>query len=147
MQRKWIMGLLAGAARACVLGNPIRPVSAEDQPNIAEMVKNAKTPADHLALAARYDKLAADAQAQAPSYRTMAETYKGSASSKGVGGQPPWWGTVRPREELRRASEGIQGDGGGAPADGQVAGTLSALAGAPRSGSCETTGRRAVPRG
>jgi hypothetical protein len=29
------------------------------------MVKNAKTPADHLALAARYDRLAADAQAQA----------------------------------------------------------------------------------
>jgi hypothetical protein len=84
MQGKWIMCLLAGAALAGVLRTPIRPVTAEDQPNIEEMVKNAKTPADHLALAARYDKLAADAQAQAASHRTMAETYKGSASPKGV---------------------------------------------------------------
>ena len=84
MQGKWIVGLLAGVALAGVFVAPIRPVSAEDQPNIAEMVKNAKTPADHLALAAQYDKLAADAQAQAASHRTMAETYKGSESPKGV---------------------------------------------------------------
>ena len=45
MQAKWIMGLLAGAALAGVLGTPIRPVSAEDQPSIEEMLKNAKTPA------------------------------------------------------------------------------------------------------
>lgn len=84
MSRKWVVGLLAGAALAGVLGARIPVVTAEDQPNIEEMVKNAKTPADHLALAARYDKLAADAQAQAASHRAMAETYRGSASPKGV---------------------------------------------------------------
>ena len=55
MHGKWIVGLLAGTALAGVLGARIPAVTAEDQPNIEEMVKNAKTPADHLALAARYD--------------------------------------------------------------------------------------------
>src|SRR5262245_394436 len=84
MQGKWIVGLLAGVALAGAFGTPIRPGTAEDQARLEEVVKNAKTPPDHLSVAARYDKLAADSQAQAASHRTMAETYKGSASPKGV---------------------------------------------------------------
>jgi hypothetical protein len=72
---------------AGVLAVPVRSVPAEDQPSIDEMVKNAKAPADHLALAARYDKPAADAQSQATSHRTMANTYRGFAFPKGFGGQ------------------------------------------------------------
>jgi len=40
-----------------------------------EAVKNASTPADHEALAAEYDKEAADAHGEAAKHRKMAETY------------------------------------------------------------------------
>src|SRR5262245_55603039 len=84
-QTKWIVVFLAGVALGAILA-PIRPVpaGAEEQPNIEEMVKNAKTPADHLAVANRYDTLAADAQSKAASHQHMAEAYKGWSSPKGV---------------------------------------------------------------
>jgi hypothetical protein len=40
-----------------------------------DMVKNAKTAADHEALAAMYDKEAADAKSNAAEHRQMAKTY------------------------------------------------------------------------
>jgi hypothetical protein len=52
--------------------------------NMADMVKNAKTAADHEALAAMYDKEAADAKAHAAEHRQMAQTYK-SSRGKGTG--------------------------------------------------------------
>src|SRR5262245_46057464 len=84
-QTKWMIVVLVGVALGAILA-PIRPVSAraEDQPNSEEMVKNAKTPGDHLAVADRYDTLAADAQNKAASHRHMAEAYKGWSSPKGV---------------------------------------------------------------
>jgi hypothetical protein len=82
-QAKWMIVILVGVALGAALA-PIRRAGAEEQPNIEEMVKNAKTPADHLALANRYDALAADAQSKATSHRAMAEAYKGPGSPKGV---------------------------------------------------------------
>ena len=51
---------------------------------MADMVKNAKTPADHEALATMYDKEAADAKAHAAEHRQMAKTYQ-SNMVKGTG--------------------------------------------------------------
>jgi hypothetical protein len=52
--------------------------------DMADMVKNAKTAADHEALAAMYDKEAADAKARAAEHRQMAQTYK-SNMGRGTG--------------------------------------------------------------
>jgi hypothetical protein len=52
--------------------------------DMADMVKNAKTAADHEALAAMYDKEAADAKARAAEHRQMAQTYK-SNTGRGTG--------------------------------------------------------------
>jgi hypothetical protein len=52
--------------------------------DMADMVKNAKTAADHEALAAMYDKEAADAKARAADHRQMAQSYK-SNTGKGTG--------------------------------------------------------------
>jgi hypothetical protein len=52
--------------------------------DMAEMVKNAKTAADHEALAAQYDKAAADAKEHAATHRQMAQSYK-SNLGRGTG--------------------------------------------------------------
>ena len=83
MQGKWTVGLLVGAALVGILGARIPVVTAEDQPSVEEMVKNAKTAEDHLAIATRYDTLAADAQSKAAGHRRMEEAYKGWDSPKG----------------------------------------------------------------
>ena len=63
---------------------PARWTWAEMPGDMADMVKNAKTAADHEALAAMYDKEAADAKARAADHRQMAQSYK-SNSGKGTG--------------------------------------------------------------
>jgi hypothetical protein len=45
--------------------------------DMADMVKNAKTAADHEALATMYDKEAADAKSMAAQHRQMAKSYAG----------------------------------------------------------------------
>jgi hypothetical protein len=82
-QKKWMVAVLAALALVGISA-PLRSLRAEDQPNIEEMVRNAKSPADHLALSDRYDELAADAQTQAARHRTMAEAYKGPGDPKGI---------------------------------------------------------------
>ena len=84
MQQKTRMVVALAAMALVGMSVLVAPLRAEDQPNIEETVRNAKSPADHLALAARYDKLAADAQSQAARHRTMAEAYKGPADPKGI---------------------------------------------------------------
>jgi hypothetical protein len=57
--------------------------------DMADMVKNAKTAADHEALAAMYDKEAADAKAHAADHRNMAESYKhNTGKGTGAGAMP-----------------------------------------------------------
>src|SRR5262245_65308399 len=85
LQTKRMTGLLAVVVLAGMLAAPIRPACAEEQGNIEEMVKNARTPADHQALAAHYDALAADAESRAASHRTMANSYRGTPLPKGGG--------------------------------------------------------------
>jgi hypothetical protein len=52
--------------------------------SMADMVKNAKTAADHEALAAMYDKEAANAKEMAAAHEKMAQSYK-SFTGKGTG--------------------------------------------------------------
>lgn len=46
------------------------------QPDIARMVMDAKTPADHEAIAAYYEKEASANEAEATSHRQLAQTYR-----------------------------------------------------------------------
>lgn len=65
--------LSAGAARAQMAGH-----------DMTDMVKQAKTAADHEALAAQYDKEAADAKERAAEHRQMAQSYK-TNMGRGIG--------------------------------------------------------------
>jgi len=70
MIRQSVTATILAAAVAAVTGiaTPAAAVSVE-------AVKNASTPADHEALAAEYDKEAADARQQAAKHKHMAESY------------------------------------------------------------------------
>ena len=61
-------------------------VRAGEDDNIATMIENAKTPADHEAIAAYYDKQAAQAKKEAEIHRKMEKAYSvgGSAGGKGT---------------------------------------------------------------
>lgn len=86
VRRTWIR--LAVAAAAVALAAPLA-ARADDQADMAKMVANAKTAADHEALATHYDKEAAEARAQAEVHRKMAATYQsGTSSGKGSGPVP-----------------------------------------------------------
>ena len=80
--KNWMIAVLSTMALVGISA-PIRPLRAEEQPNVEEMVKNAETAEDHLAIATRYDTLAADAQSKAAGHRRMEEAYKGWDSPKG----------------------------------------------------------------
>ncbi len=57
-------------------GSTAVPPSARAQEHdINEMIANAKSPADHEAIATYYDKAAAEAEAQAQQHKKMADTY------------------------------------------------------------------------
>jgi hypothetical protein len=51
--------------------------------NLEKAVREAKTPADHEAIAAYYDKEATTATAKVEEHRRLAETYRSIAGSKG----------------------------------------------------------------
>ena len=69
------------AARAAVLGltllafAAVQPSSARADDDMMTKVQQAKTAADHEAIAAEYDKMAADAKKQADAHRKMEKTY------------------------------------------------------------------------
>ena len=63
------------------------PVRAAADDSLATAVQNAKTPADHLAIADRYAAKAKEARAEAEMHREMAKNYRSAASQKGnIGG-------------------------------------------------------------
>jgi hypothetical protein len=64
---------------------PVGRALATEETGIATMIANAKTPQDHEAIAAYYDKQAAEARAKADEHRKMGEAYKkggGALASK-----------------------------------------------------------------
>ncbi len=81
MRWKHIATVFGGIVLAAALG--VLHTTSQASTNMEEMVKNAKTPADNLALAAHYDELAATAQREAASHRSMAGLYKASSLPKG----------------------------------------------------------------
>jgi len=70
--------LLAAGVVALVtaLSLPAFTAGAAYAADIEEMIASAKTPADHEAIAAYFDKQAADAKAKAEEHRKMGESYK-----------------------------------------------------------------------
>ena len=80
-----------GMALAAALCVPVGVALAADPEHgmmLEESVKNAKTPADHEALAKHYDELAAQATKEAAEHRAMGAAYKGmpaTSSGKGSG--------------------------------------------------------------
>lgn len=75
MKRSMI--LLAAALLALVaIGAPRTIWAAEGTPDIQQMIQNAKTPADHEAIAAYYDKQAATAEDGIKRHQQMLEQNK-----------------------------------------------------------------------
>jgi hypothetical protein len=80
--------LLALMMAVTALGLPAGRAAAQPAKPMDAMISAAKTAAEHEALAAQYDKDAADAKAKAAEHRRMGEAYKGQpavASGKGTG--------------------------------------------------------------
>lgn len=71
-------GLLSaiGFALIVVLALPVPGRAAGEPVDIEKMILEAKTPADHEAIAAYYDQQAADARAKAAEHRKMGESYR-----------------------------------------------------------------------
>jgi hypothetical protein len=65
--------LLLVVAAVLPSGAPAGPTQETD---IAQLIANAKTPADHLAIAAFYERRAAKARAAAENHRKMREAYR-----------------------------------------------------------------------
>ena len=85
MRRGTMLTAFAIAAAMFIAAPPTWRACAEMAgSDMADMVKNAKTAADHEALAAQYDKAAADAKEHAAMHRQMAQSYK-SNLGKGTG--------------------------------------------------------------
>jgi hypothetical protein len=78
--RKTMLALVVLAAALCLQAGrtAAQPAKAMDA-----MITGAKTAADHQALAAQYDKDAADAKAKAAEHRNMGEAYKGQPAVTG----------------------------------------------------------------
>jgi hypothetical protein len=71
-----IIGIMMAASLAVgTLGYPSVSV-AEEGKNVEQMIVDAKTPADHEAIAAYYDKEAKDAHAKHAEHQKMEEFYK-----------------------------------------------------------------------
>src|SRR4029450_7788662 len=88
--RKTMLALVVLAAALCLPagGTAAQPAKARDA-----MITGAKTAADHEALAAQYDKDAADAKAKATEHLKMGAAYKGQPAvtggkAQGVSGMP-----------------------------------------------------------
>jgi hypothetical protein len=78
--RKTTLTLVVLAAALCL---PAGRTAAQPAKAMDAMITGAKTAADHEALAAQYDKDAADAKAKAAEHRKMGESYKGLAGVTG----------------------------------------------------------------
>jgi hypothetical protein len=78
------MKLLRTGLALGMLAAPVAWASATEQDDTAAKVQSAKTATDHEALAAHYEKLAADARKEAATHTQMAKTY-GTGSSGGKG--------------------------------------------------------------
>jgi hypothetical protein len=80
--------ITAAAALALGLGLlAAAPVGAAGDDALMTQVQNAKTPADHLAVADAYAARAKDARAEAQMHREMAKNYRSAANQKGnIGG-------------------------------------------------------------
>ena len=76
--------VMTGAALFATLSVPAMSARADEHDDIVQKIEQAKTPADHEALAAHYTKMAAEAKAQAERHRQMAKTY-GAGPSGGKG--------------------------------------------------------------
>jgi hypothetical protein len=80
MMRTTMVALAVVAAALCL---PAGRTSAQPAKTMDAMITGAKTAADHEALAAQYDKDAADAKAKAAEHRNMGEAYKGQPAVTG----------------------------------------------------------------
>ncbi len=85
-----IVRALAAVAVVVSLTGIVASARAGEHEDIIEKVKDAKTAADHEAIAAYYDKEAAAARQEAAKHREMAATYKagGLSIGKGAGDVP-----------------------------------------------------------
>ena len=80
---KMMLGIM-GAAVFATLSVPAMWARADEHDDIVQKIESAKTPADHEALAAHYERMAADARKEADRHRRMAKTY-GAGPSAGKG--------------------------------------------------------------
>src|SRR5262245_61199012 len=80
MMRKTMVALVVIAGALCL---PAGRTSARPAKSMGAMITGAKTAADHEALAAQYDKDAADAKAKAAEHRKMGAAYKGQPAVSG----------------------------------------------------------------
>src|SRR5262245_21436691 len=80
MMRKTMVALVVMAAALCL---PAGSTSAQPVKTMDAMITGAKTAADHEALAAQYDKDAADAKAKAAEHLKMGAAYKGQPAVTG----------------------------------------------------------------
>src|SRR5262245_48519941 len=80
MARKTMVVLVVIAAALCF---PAGRTSAQPGKTMDAMISSAKTAADHEALAAQYDKDAADAKAKASEHLKMGAAYKGQPAVTG----------------------------------------------------------------
>jgi len=74
MKRLLLLGGLVALALGIGTTTLVSPVWGQGQ-DINDMIAKAKSPADHEAIAAYYDKEAAEAEAKAQEHKKMAETY------------------------------------------------------------------------
>jgi hypothetical protein len=76
---RWAAATMVGGMLLALTPAAVR---AADE-DIVKQVEAAKTPADHEAIAARYDALAKEARDNAAMHRTMAKQYQHGANLKG----------------------------------------------------------------
>jgi hypothetical protein len=82
-----LLGITGGAALATVSVPTMWARAADD--DLVQQIESAKTPADHEALAARYEQMAADARKQAERHRKMAAGYAAGPAIAGKGTRVP----------------------------------------------------------
>lgn len=76
--------MLMALATCAMLSAPLPAATwAAGGGDMLQQVESAKTPADHAALAAQYDGMAAAAKANAATHRKMGEAYKGMPATTG----------------------------------------------------------------
>ena len=74
--RRRILSSAIGVALLVALALPVPGRAAGEPVDIDKMITDAKTPADHEAIAVYYDQQAADARAKAAEHRKMGDSYR-----------------------------------------------------------------------